>query len=200
VLPELKDIHVNVGYPASITISLGERRPVLAWETNGQTTWIDTEGVVIPVQGDGGELLTILSDVPPPVVDLSTRKETFKAHAAAGVQFKPKAKPVAQDSTPAAEQVFPGMQKVEPSVLYTAIQLSTMMPAGAQLMYSNKFGFGWNDQLQSLNVYIGQDLSNLDVKMNEYSAIMLTLIKDGIKPGMISLEHVHAPFYRLERQ
>ena len=58
------------------------------------------------------------------------------------------------------------MQKVEPSVLYTAIQLSTMMPAGAQLMYSNKFGFGWNDQLQNMNVYIGQDLSNLDVKMN----------------------------------
>jgi hypothetical protein len=36
--------------------------------------------------------------------------------------------------------------------------------------------------------------------MNEYSAIMIALQKDGIKPGMISLEHVHAPFYRLERQ
>jgi hypothetical protein len=36
--------------------------------------------------------------------------------------------------------------------------------------------------------------------MNAYSAIMLRLQKDGIKPGMISLEHVHAPFYRLERQ
>jgi hypothetical protein len=199
VLPELKDIRVTVGYPASITISMGERRPVLVWENDGQTSWIDTDGILIPVQGDGGELLTILSDVPPPVLDLSTKKEYFKAYASAGVQFTPRAKRE-ESSTTAEEPSFPGMQQVEPSVLSTAIQLSTMMPAGAQLMYSNKYGFGWNDQLQNMNVYIGQDLSNLDVKMNEYSAIMLTLQKDGIKPGLISLEHVHAPFYRLERQ
>ncbi len=91
------------------------------------------------------------------------------------------------------------MQQVELPYIY-AIQLSTMMPVGAQLLYNSKYGFGWNDQLQSLTVYIGQDLSDLDVKMNEYSAIIVTLQKDGIKPGMISLEHVHAPFYRLERQ
>lgn len=200
VLPELKDIRVAVGFPASITISMGERKPALVWDNKGQTSWVDTDGILIPVQGDGGELLTILADVPPPVVDLTDKKEIFKAHAAAGVQFKPKAKPADTSNTPVVEPTFPGMQQVEPSVLATAVQLSTMMPAGAQLMYSHKYGFGWNDQLQSLNVYIGQDLSNLDVKMNEYSAIMLTLQKDGIKPGLISLEHVHAPFYRLERQ
>jgi hypothetical protein len=200
VLPELKDIRINVGYPASIAISMGERKPALAWENNGQTNWIDTDGILIPVQGDGGELLTILSDVPPPVVDINAKKEYFKAHAAAGVQFTPQAKPAETTASPVEETTFPGMQQVEPSVLSTAIQLSTMMPVGAQLMYSNKYGFGWNDQLQNLNVYIGRDLSNLDVKMNEYSAIMLTLQKDDIKPGLISLEHVHAPFYRLERQ
>jgi hypothetical protein len=201
VLPELKDIRVSVDMPATISITLGERKPALVWENNGQQSWIDTDGILIPVQGDGGELLTILSDIAPPVVDISTKKEVNKARAAAGVQFKPKAKKA--DTSSADEEVvseFPGMQQVEPSVLSTAVQLSTMMPAGAQLLYNSKYGFGWNDQLQSLTVYIGQDLTDLDVKMNEYSAIMITLQKDGIKPGLISLEHVHAPFYRLERQ
>ncbi|MEI8131038.1 MAG: FtsQ-type POTRA domain-containing protein [Leptolinea sp.] len=200
VLPELKDIRVAVGFPASITISLGERKPALVWDNNGQVSWVDTEGILIPVQGNGGELLTILSDVPPPVLEINSIKEIFKAYAAAGVQFAPRAKPAVNSNDSVEEPQFPGMQQVEPSVLATAVQLSIMMPAGAQLLYSNKYGFGWNDQLQNMNVYIGQDLSNLDVKINEYSAIMLSLQKDDIKPGLISLEHVHAPFYRLERQ
>jgi cell division protein FtsQ len=200
VLPELKDISVSVGFPASIVIELGERKPVLAWEYNDQISWIDKEGILIPVQGDGGELLTIKSDMPPPVLDIRERKEIFKAYASAGVQFTPQAKPFEDSTSEEEEQVYSGMIQVEPAVLSTAIQLSTMMPVGSQLMYNSHYGFGWNDQLQNLSVYIGQDLSDLDIKMNAYSAIMLRLQKDGIKPGMISLEHVHAPFYRLERQ
>lgn len=200
VLPELKDIRVSVDLPATISITLGERKPALAWEYNDTVSWIDTDGILIPVQGDGGELLTIHADIAPPVYDISDRKEITKARAAAGVQFEPRAKQNNQEEETKEEPSFPGMQQVEPAVLSTAIQLSTMMPIGAQLIYSQKYGFGWNDQLQNLTVYIGQDLSDLDIKMNEYSAIMIALQKDGIKPGMISLEHVHAPFYRLERQ
>ncbi len=201
VLPELKDVRVSVDLPSTISITLGERKPALVWEYNDEVSWIDTDGILIPVQGDGGELLTILANVPPPVWDISDRKEIIKAHASAGVQFKPKAK-VSKDSSSDVEEeaYYADMQQVEPDVLSTAIQLSLMMPAGAQLIYDNQYGFGWNDQLQNLTVYVGQDLSDLDVKMNEYSAIMVTLQKDGIKPGTISLEHVHAPFYRLERQ
>lgn len=200
VLPELKDIRVSVDMPATISITLGERKPALVWDNNGEIYWIDTDGILIPVQGEGGELLTILADVAPPVYDLSERREINKAYAAAGVQFEPKAKKAEDGEAVEEEPVFPGMQQVEPTVLSTAVQLSTMMPAGAQLLYNSKYGFGWNDQLQSLTVYIGQDLSDLDIKMNEYSAIIVALQKDGIKPGLISLEHVHAPFYRLERQ
>jgi hypothetical protein len=200
VLPELKGIRVSVDFPATISITLGERKPALVWDNNGKQSWIDTDGVLIPVQGDGGELLTILSDVAPPVWDITEKREIIKARAAAGVQFKPQAKKSEDDSTVVEEPKVFGLQQVEPAVMSTAIQLSTMMPAGAQLIYNSHYGFGWNDQLQSLTVYIGQNLDNLDVKMNEYSAIMIALQKDGIKPGMISLEHVHAPFYRLERQ
>jgi cell division protein FtsQ len=200
VLPELKDIRVSVDFPATISITLGERKPALVWDNNGNQSWIDTDGVLIPVQGDGGELLTILSDVPPPVWEISDKKEIVKARAAAGVQFTPQAKKSEDDSNSTEEPVVFGTQQVEPAVMSTAIQLSTMMPVGAQLIYNSRYGFVWNDQLQNLTVYIGQNLDYLDVKMNEYSAIMIALQKDGIKPGMISLEHVHAPFYRLERQ
>ncbi len=200
VLPELKDIRVSIDFPATISITLGERKPALVWDNNGNQSWIDTDGVLIPVQGEGGELLTILSDIAPPVWDLTEKKEIIKAHAAAGVQFEPQAKKDEEDTGVAEEPRVYGLQQVEPSVLSTAIQLSTMMPVGAQLIYNSHYGFGWNDQLQNLTVYIGQNLDHLDVKMNEYSAIMIALQKDGIKPGMISLEHVHAPFYRLERQ
>lgn len=201
VLPELKDIRVSIDLPATISITLGERKPALAWEYNDQVNWIDTDGILIPVQGDGGELLTIRADVPPPVWDISERKEIIKAYAAAGVQFERKSKSVTSDSETRTDKVYVGnMQQVEPAVLATAVQLSMMMPVGAQLIYDSNHGFGWNDQLQNLTVYIGQDLDYLDVKLYEYSSILITLQKDGIRPGMISLEHVHAPFYRLERQ
>ncbi len=201
VLPELKDIRVSVDLPATISITLGERKPALAWEYNNEVSWIDTDGILIPVQGDGGELLTILADVPPPVWDITERKEIIKAYAAAGVQFERHSKSGSSSTTEKQETVYMGnMQQVEPVVLATAVQLSLMMPVGAQLIYNQDHGFGWNDQLQNLTVYIGQDLNYLDVKMNEYSAILIALQKDGIRPGMISLEHVHAPFYRLERQ
>jgi hypothetical protein len=200
VLPELKDIRVSIDFPATISITLGERKPALVWDYNGNQSWIDTDGVLIPVQGEGGELLTILSDVPPPVWDISEKKEIIKARAAAGVQFEPQAKKTEDDTSTVEEPKIFGTQQVEPAVLSTAIQLSTMMPVGAQLIYNSHYGFGWNDQLQNLTVYIGQNLDNLDIKMNEYSAIMIALQKDGIKPGMISLDTVHAPFYRLERQ
>ncbi|NMB56010.1 MAG: FtsQ-type POTRA domain-containing protein [Leptolinea sp.] len=199
VLPELKDIRVSIELPATISITLGERKPALVWDNNGEISWIDTDGILIPVQGEGGELLTILANVPPPVYDFSSKQEIVKARAAAGVQFEPRMKRDDEDTVEEPEPSFPGMQQVDQSVLSTAVQLSMMMPVGAQLIYDSKYGFGWNDQLQSLTVYIGQDLTNLNIKMNEYSAIMMALQKDGIKPGMISLEHVHAPFYRLER-
>lgn len=201
VLPELKDIRVSVDLPASISITLGERKPALAWEYNDEVSWIDTDGILIPVQGDGGELLTILADVPPPVWDIAERKEIIKAYAAAGVQFERKSKSGESSSEDENEETYMGnMLQVEPTVLSTAVQLSLMMPVGAQLIYNSDHGFGWNDQLQNLTVYIGQDLDYLDVKINQYSAILTALQKDGIRPGMISLEHVHAPFYRLERQ
>ncbi len=85
-LPELKDIRVSVDFPATISITLGERKPALVWENNDQISWIDTDGILIPVQGEGGELLTIRADMPPGGGINAKRKSTKQSGC--GVQFE----------------------------------------------------------------------------------------------------------------
>jgi hypothetical protein len=39
----------------------------------------------------------------------------------------------------------------------------------------------------------------IEMKLNVYEAIVKRLRKEGAHPSMISVENVHAPYYRVER-
>jgi hypothetical protein len=43
------------------------------------------------------------------------------------------------------------------------------------------------------------DVADLEEKLFVYSAIVEEVQANGITPALINVEHVHAPFYRMER-
>jgi len=77
------------------------------------------------------------------------------------------------------------------------VSMSGQAPQGTPLMYDPTRGLGWRDA-QGWEVYFG-DTNNMDIKLRVYKAIAQKLDEDGIQPALISVEHAHLPYYRLER-
>jgi cell division septal protein FtsQ len=176
--PDLTNINVSISLPASVKVTVKERQPVLVWSRGDQTQWIDSEGAIFPVRGDVGQLLTIQSEENPPLVASSSSTAKLASLGKAGNS---------QTS-----------QTMDLSVLTAAQKLRLLAPADTTLIYSSQNGLGWNDP-QGWKVFIGLNLDDMDTKMAEYQAIVKQLTDQGIKPQMVSVEHVHAPFYRMEQ-
>lgn len=182
--PELANVSVKVAMPSKILISVMERQPVLEWRYDDLTVWIDNDGVIFPPRGEASGLLTIYSDSAPPLL--------FNAPPPPVEEFK-------RSQLKETSQVEEAKSKklVDPLLVKTALTLRRQMPSDTPLAYHQHSGLGWSDP-QGWNVFIGSDLNNLDQKMVVYQGIAKHLSSQGIHPRMISVEHVHAPFYRLE--
>ncbi|NMC52960.1 MAG: FtsQ-type POTRA domain-containing protein [Chloroflexi bacterium] len=180
---DLKDVKVSVAFPNQVRITAVERQPIIRWHAEGLEYWSDNEGVLLPVRGDMENLLLIEVSGALPVV---------------------KAEPVAdEEQTPemAAIQALNPAQarQVQPEATEAAIKLRTYLPAEVtSLAYSEADGIGWTDP-RGWQVFIGNNLENLDEKMAVYEAIVSQLQDQGVTPAMISVEFIHAPFYRLEQ-
>ena len=105
---------------------------------------------------------------------------------------------LSEEVTPIAiETPAPGelAKQMDPTVMAAILKLSTMMPEGTVLAYSDLDGLGWVDA-KGWAVYIGLSMSHIDQQMMVYKAVVDELSKNGITPSMVSVEHVNAPFYR----
>ncbi|MEA4908862.1 MAG: FtsQ-type POTRA domain-containing protein [Chloroflexi bacterium] len=187
--PELTDIQVKVGLPASLAISVKERQPVLAWQYQDETVWIDAEGVIFPPRGEGVALLTVQSSTPPPLQPV-IEEETAGEPGQSGETVES-----ADSAEPATNDWKQGL--VDLSLINAAIKLNEKLPSNNILVYNEQDGFGWNDS-RGWNVYIGATLDDLDVKLAMYATIVDQLTQQGLQPKMISVEFMHAPFYRME--
>ncbi len=179
--PELTNIHLKVSFPDTVILIVTERQPILAWVSQDTTQWVDAEGVVMPARGDGGTLLSVKSSVMVPVLVTAADAEAADS----------------ETSSEAAISTEPKIDHIDPAVLQTAISLGAQLPSGASLVYDPIAGMGWKDP-KGWRVYFGLDLSNIQAKLVEYQAIVDRLGKLGIKPALISVEHLDAPYYRTE--
>lgn len=175
--PQLVNVNVQVGFPASVMITAEERQPVLAWEYNGPVVWIDRDGFIFESPGDLSGLPIIHADDLPPFQEIKTEDEEKLGFTASSL-------------APSARQMDAGL-------LQAALQIGSSVPAGSDVIYKPLEGFGWNDA-GGWRVFIGTDLSNLQVKLRIYQAITQTLAERGITPTMISVAQPDAPFYRVE--
>jgi cell division septal protein FtsQ len=90
------------------------------------------------------------------------------------------------------------MEQFMPVEMVSAIlSMSAQAPKNTPIMFDPQRGLGWKDT-QGWEVYFG-DMSNMDMKLRLYKSILSKLDDEDVMPALISVEHVHLPYYRLER-
>jgi len=63
------------------------------------------------------------------------------------------------------------------------------------MVYDTTYGLGWQDA-HGWQVYFGQNTDDIPMKLKVYQAIVDTLTNKGIRPTLISVEYLDAPFYK----
>ncbi len=194
--PELTDIAITVELPNIVTVTARERQPVLAWQEGDQTSWVDVEGFIFQPRGEAGALVTVQSNDNIPLAPL-TASEITQDSASTDPSADPagvlKEASILSGSNAALPHRLANLQ-----LLSATLQLVKKLPEGTALVYDQANGLGWNTA-EGYQVFIGKDLKNFDEKYTMYQVILQQLQDQGIQPSLISVEHLNAPFYRLEQ-
>ena len=113
--PDLASVKVHVGFPNHITVDVVERMPILLWYQNGNTTWIDANGVAFMPRGSVQGLIQIASNGAPPKVQEDPAKSIY-------------------------DQPF-----IAPDLVQAMVTLYPYVPGGAPMIYDPQYGMGWQD-------------------------------------------------------
>lgn len=182
--PELSKIAVRVNLPASVKVVVVEREPLIAWTQDGSETWVDTEGVSFPPRGTPATALVRVEGHGTPPSIISTASPNDLQNLALGM---PSA------TTPTIPSI-----RLSPDLVSAILALGAKMPADTLLVYDSEHGLGWNDP-NGWEVYFGSEDQDMEMKLSVYQAMVDRLQNEGIQPALISVEYVHAPYYRMER-
>ncbi len=185
--PELRQTTIRVEFPSQVSILTVERQPIIRWLAETNSIWIDGEGYLIPVRGDVSVPLTIQSTTLPaytlqvPPDELSLKKIVRDKEF-----FLPGIPEFTFFSTP---------KKINDELLTAILQLNAWMPEEKILLHQKQRGLGWHDA-RGWDVYVGQKLEKINDKMVMYQMIVRELESQGINPTLVSVEFLHAPYYR----
>lgn len=169
---DLSDVTVMVSVPSSVTVVIEERSPILAWNQDGQSMWIDSSGIAFPPRGESGP--SVIVEALDPLPSASNEIDIDTVSENESVRFLP------------------------PQLLSAILAISVHVPPDTPLFYTEERGLGWQDK-QGWDVFFGTDLKDIEMKLSVYDAIVDFLLREGIQPELISVEFVHAPYYRVER-
>ncbi len=75
-LPSIKTAKVSAGLPASLTIKITERQPLVLWLEPENSYWIDDEGVMFYPRGEAEVALTVVATGNPPTAMMEALEET----------------------------------------------------------------------------------------------------------------------------
>ncbi|RME06765.1 MAG: FtsQ-type POTRA domain-containing protein [Anaerolineae bacterium] len=171
-----EDVSVWVGFPAQVVVQVRERQPVLIWEVDGETLFVDENGNRfggVQVQADLPRVQAAV--LPPAPVEASVLAEA-----------EPLVGEAAAESIPQAV--------MSPQMVEAVVWLAGQLPPGVDLTYDAGHGFGWWDP-RGWQVFFG-DATDAQMKIAIYSAVVAELQRRGIQPSVISVEFPHAPYYR----
>ena len=188
---EFSHISVEVGLPNTVVISVTERIPVLAWVYNGGTKLVDADGLAFSMRGGSPEFRgPVVEALDPPPAPVEVEIEALLKESEEE-EFSP-------ESTPTPEPEPVGAQPfLTPEMVTAVMTLAKYAPEKTPIVYDSQHGFGWHDP-RGWDVFFGF-AEEIDIKLLVYAAIVERMLVDGIQPVLISVEHAHAPFYRLER-
>lgn len=88
-------------------------------------------------------------------------------------------------------------QLLNAEIVQTLLSMQQYLPEGEMLVFNEDHGLGWRER--RWEVYLGMDVSNIEGKLQMYDAIVEHLKDTQVRPALISIEHIHAPYYRMEQ-
>jgi len=186
-LPSLSDVKVFVGLPAAVRLVVVERQPLVLWQQESQSLWIDAEGIMFPVRGEADVPMSVIASSDPPGAP-SENEDVDPEIPATDTADEPVFSPHDQPTYPITT----------PEFVKSILSIRNHVPEGSSLLYDPLFGLGWQDP-QGWMVYFGRDADQIGVKIAEYNTILAALKEKNLQPALISVEYLHAPFYRLEQ-
>ena len=191
--PDMKSVSVSASLPAKLVVTVQEREPLLAWTIGEKILWIDKEGVAYAPRGEAGVDLvwvTAEGDPPAPAAAAAVTPEN-------GAQDPAKTADNLSGAATVSATAGPALY-ISPELIQAIVQMRAQVPDGNTLAYSPMYGLGWTDP-KGWKVYFGSEVDHIDLKLKEYAAIVAQLEAKEIKPSMISVEFLDAPFYRVEQ-
>lgn len=191
--PEFQAVTATLELPATVAVTVTERAPVMVWRQDGRTELVDIQGMSFPVREAGDEtgLPVIEAQAPPPLLEPPQKVDSDKALEDAASQ------PDEAVTTTGAKALL------SPQMVAAVLALAERAPQNTTIIYDELHGFGWKDE-RGWDVYFG-DAADMEMKLLVYKALVKRL-KDQVdqedqegQPSLISVEYVHAPYYRVER-
>jgi cell division septal protein FtsQ len=169
--PQLVNVTVETQVPNKVIVNLVERQPVTAWTQDGKVNWVDGEGVVFSPHGEWQPAINVIGESLPVIAPEENNTEQDEGER----------------------------NLVLPKELVSAIlTVSHEAPENTPIVYDSKLGIGWQDP-SGWDVFFGTSTEDLDTKLRVYYKTWKRLKKAGIRPALINVEYIHAPYYRLER-
>jgi cell division protein FtsQ len=185
--PELSEVAVDIKIPNSVIVSVVERKPILTWKQEKKVFWVDSTGVVYPSGGEGGPAIVVKADsLPFTTTSVENPNEGEEPQEDLG------------DTLQLEQTSEPAVVTISQDLIQAILVLGNQKPDNTPLLYNQDHGLGWKDS-KGWQVYFGDDVDQLEMKLSVYKAIVKRLKKEGTNPSMISVENVHAPYYRVER-
>ena len=179
--PELSSVDIQVELPATLIIHATERKPVLAWMQDSSELWFDAQGVSFLPRGNPAASLVRVKAQSTPPGSLPVQAEAASA-------------PLPGTVISTAPQM-----RLDPKFISAVMALNTIIPADTPLLYNTDYGLGWNDKQHGWRVFFGSETKSIDQKLLVYQELASRLEADGVQPEIISVEYLHAPYYRMER-
>lgn len=184
VYNELTDISVDVEFPAQVTVTGKERIPLihLTVQNANADVWIDEDGISFDVRDGIFELVEVVSEEFLPMVRSANHLE-FEAES--------KEYRIAQN--------LQSHHLMTTDMVKAVLMMNAVLPENTVLIFDVEKGLGWRDHEKGWLVYFGFSMERVDEKLLVYDAIAKELSDFHIEPYLISVEHLQAPYYRLEQ-
>ena len=180
--PDIKSAQVEVSLPDTLNVVIEERIPAILWFENDQELfWIDQDGYTFSVRGEANLPIRVYANTTPP-------------YALGYVDPK---SVVTEEVIEEEEEPVKLIPPIDPTFVQAVQKLNAIKPADTPMLYDVKNGLGWTDP-HGWQVYFGTRTNDFDMKLLEYSHIVDAILDKNLQPVLISMEFLHAPFYRLE--
>lgn len=193
-IPALESIDISVGLSGKVVIEAVERIPVIAWdqESISSISWVDVNGMIFPSLGTSEGLVNVKANAAPPTPPVQVSEQGLET---AGQDLADAEDPGNAENS---VNVNTPVQLLEPALVDGILNLSKGLPEGSQLVYDGEHGFGWQDPDFGWMVYFGKELDQTNLRLKIYTEIVNMFENKERKPILISVEYMHAPYYRME--